>query len=566
MSAQADSSGSDDVDSIDQEEEEVTLPAQISISTLVQEDGIIPFTGLTSDARSGYPDAVNVDGERFEADAPSFHDAIKALPQARKADIQIANPYVEGGESAVSIDTGAIGEIESLDFEDLESLTGQSFSDLASAAAAWAQPRYDAEGSSAVIDPRRLALRTLLDVDCRFHWQLASDQYEPGDMDRIFREKIRACDDDSAFGWIRFRDYGGEVKITTIYPEVRCEANLNTLPEDVDITGDTFEVGDGSKVEEAFIDPEEENAGADSESSTLTLYYGEKMAYGFRGLQRISATPVIYVPNRDILIPFPIQDSAFTFDRVHRGDFMNRRHEKENDRQSPLEWHETMLDRLKDLTTTIETEVIRSNLLSVDFSQYPFDVASFYEYLGVRNTNDSFPVSFAEVAAEKVKDVTSYSGYFCSTCDDEFETFDALESHHQAAHDESLNRDELDPSHVPQPKPTLWTLQIALKMAILEEYGGSKASDRYHQYVQIAGDLLRRPAQQIDLAITEHNIRAEETDEETVEVSKEQQTLAEALSDVEGMEGIIQQEVRLTESQRLQREVQQQLGDIEING
>jgi len=223
-----------------------------------------------------------------------------------------------------------------------------------------------------------------------------------------------------------------------------------------------------------------------------------------------------------------------------------------------------MLDRLTELTTTIETEVIRSNLLSVDFSQYPFDVASFYEYLGVRNTSDSFPVSFAEVAAEKVENVATYSGYGCPTCSEDFETLEDLQSHHQADHREGLSREDLDPCHVPQPKPTLWTLQISLKMAILEEYGGSKASDRYHQYVQIAGDLLRRPAQQIDLAITEHNLRAEEDGEEPVEVPDDQQTLAESLSDVEGVEGIIKQEVDLTESQRLQRDVQQRLGDIEI--
>ncbi|MEF8843099.1 MAG: hypothetical protein V5A62_15990 [Haloarculaceae archaeon] len=71
------------------------------------------------------------------------------------------------------------------------------------------------------------------------------------------------------------------------------------------------------------------------------------------------------------------------------------------------------------------------------------------------------------------------------------------------------------------------TLQLSLLIAVLQEYEGSMASDTYQEYLEVAGELFRKPAMTIQLAIQEHERR---TDDDSQHVLPEnQQTLSDSL-------------------------------------
>jgi hypothetical protein len=537
------------------------LSSSFPIEMIAQEEGTVPFVGLeTPDALPpAVAENIGNDTDRLDRDARSFQEVIEGLPQAELANIHIENLLTVTNGDSVSINQEKIESLDSVSVSEIEAAVGDSLDNIIESATDSASPLLEASGHRAVIDPRRLVLKTLFGVNCQCYWQIASDQYEPGDMQEVLGTQIDAYGSNNAFGWVRFRDWGGDVTITSIFPDFECSPEFDELPDDVSVDGDTFQIAP-AEAESEYLEA----------NSNPTIYYGVQISYGFRGLQRLSARPVVYVAEQDTTLPFPDDDDAFTFDRVHRGDFMDSAHERDNNRQSPLEWQQELLSKLQDLSEQIETDIIRSILVSLDFSQYPFSVEEFYEYLGVQNTSQAFPVSVAEEAADRVRDIAEYSGFSCpvTDCDHQCASFEGLQEHHDDEHGFAIARDALDEEHCPQPTPSLWTLQLALKMTIAETYSGSKASDRYQLFTEIAGELLRKPAQQVKLAISEHNYRAEEESDgdggdEKVTIPENQQTLEDALGDMMDIEGAVGGEVGLTEAQQVQQEVQQKIDNID---
>lgn len=72
----------------------------------------------------------------------------------------------------------------------------------------------------------------------KFRWQIASDRYDAGDPQALLLPMIGAfqqCGATDAFGWCRFRDWGGEVKLTVICPSL---AHKVTPPEEFDAGDD----------------------------------------------------------------------------------------------------------------------------------------------------------------------------------------------------------------------------------------------------------------------------------------------------------------------------------------
>lgn len=98
---------------------------------------------------------------------------------------------------------------------------------------------------------------------------------------------------------------------------------------------------------------------------------------------------------------------------------------------------------------------------------------------------------------------------------------------------------------------------------MIEEYGGSRASDTWQEYLEVAGELLQTPAMMIQLAMREHDRQTSDATERVLEEG--QKRLSDELEDIIELPGIeVDTEATLSdgEAQRIQDHVQQQLGDL----
>lgn len=236
---------------------------QFTASQLLQESGTIPFRGFTEadNVAHEYPDELPVAGEQFDEDATWFLDALEVLPRAGKGQLIANNQFVkERDDGSVSVDVEEIQQVHGLDIDTIEEITGQSLESLGREAESHALPQIPVSGYKEIIDRRRLALRTLFDISCRYRFQISSSSYEAGDMLHLLGKKANTKYND-VFGWIRFRDYGGDVTITTIYSDINTEGVLSEIPDDVaiDFNEEQFRVGDGEgeKASDRFRELEE---------------------------------------------------------------------------------------------------------------------------------------------------------------------------------------------------------------------------------------------------------------------------------------------------------------------
>jgi hypothetical protein len=478
----------------------------VRVTDLIEKQGTLPFIGLTSQCpTSGYPGAGSQLGARFANDpgaAPTYKEVIRVLPNAGEGVIWGTNEFVKpDGRGGVDVDIDAIRQVDGLDPAAIEAQTGASLDQLVDEANP--DPLIEADRRKDIVDRRRLALNAL-GFDCRFRWQIASDRYDAGDMQKFLARKIAACQKagyDDAFGWVRFRDWGGVVHITTIYNDLEYTLSPD-LMDDLDIDGDAITLA-GEDVEDAY---DNGRCGAGH-----TIYYGERTSYDYRGGQRVEAKPVYYAP--EIGAMFPLEHPRFT--RKHIGDIMDARRERANDRVPLIEWYERILQKLGTLATQINTAIVRSRLIGLNFEELPFTVAEFYTLLGI-------PTGYAEEAASKVADFAA-------------------------------------PEHI----PSVWNLQLNLKLALLSEYDGSRASDRFTGFQELAGQIMRRPAQQIQLAFEEYALQQQDADQPDHMIPEDQQTLAESVEDIAELPGVTTEgELDVANAQALEDQVQHQLGNI----
>jgi hypothetical protein len=116
----------------------------------------------------------------------------------------------------------------------------------------------------------------------------------------------------------------------------------------------------------------------------------------------------------------------------------------------------------------------------------------------------------------------------------------------------------------PSSRPTVYNIQLSLLIALLDSYEGSLASDTYQEYIETAGELLRKPAMMIQLALREHD---RQTDDECDRVlPDDQQTLSDALEDIVDIPGIeVGDEGELSDqaAQRLNNRVQRKLTELQ---
>jgi hypothetical protein len=473
-----------------------TAASTVPLTNLVEREGTVPFLGMNSRADADYPDAATIIGPRRVGDNPqSFKEALDVLPHPSEGDLWADNQFVtqNGSSSTVDVDLNAIKDIHGLDTEELEKRTGRSLKELVKAADP--EPLIPVDTNKDIIDKRRLALHTL-GYDCKFRWQIASSRYDPGNMREFFKRKIAACQQhnaDDAFGWIRHHDWGGSVTITTIYPSMAYEVGMPD-DTDVDLREDEITIAD-NPLGQSF-----DEADSDGSDETITIYYGDRMGYDFRGTQKLWAKPVIFVPSAGTMIPIPYDGTDLS--RKHTGDLM----------EDAIEWHEKILTKIDGLCESINQTIVRARIAALDFEELPFDIEDFYRFVGIKND------TYCEKAAERARALAE-----------------------------------------PVTQPTLWNLQLSLKLAILDNYEGSKAGKTYQDYQEIAGQILRYPSTQIQMALEQYEYEKDATDEDESLIDEEQQTLAESLGDVIDLDGVTENRLDATEAQKIESRVQQRL-------
>lgn len=472
----------------------------ISITRLVEQSGTVPFLGITDTGTIEYPNAVNAAGERFiEGSNQSFKATLSILPHAGEGELWAENEFVtQQPDGSVTVDLEALRDVHGLDTASLKQHTGMDLSELIDHTDP--EPAIPITTHKDIIDRRRLALRTL-GFDCRFRWQIASDRYSPGNMRAFFRRKIAACQKhgaNDAFGWIRHFDWGGSVSITTIYPSKSYEVSP---PDDTDIDLSTGEltVAKAPKRDEtnANTDGDEDD---DEPPTSTTIYYGDQMGYDFRGQQKLWVKPVIYIPTTDVMVPLPYSENDLS--RKHTSNLMD----------DAVGWHEQILEQIDKLCTDVNQEIQRARLVAIDFDTLEFDIESFYRYIGINNDD------YVEAAVDRATALAS-----------------------------------------PSTQPTLWNLQLSLKLALLEHYNGNRAGKTYREYQELAGEILRHPATMITTAKEQHRIESETPNNGASDLDNSQTTLAESLEDVIELSGVTENSLDAIEAEEIEQRVQQRL-------
>lgn len=462
---------------------------------------------LAEEAMVSFAGLTPQDDREYPKDVSTDGAYFSDTPRSFKAVIALLPNASEGElwatndfvDTTGTVDLDAIRDIDGLDTPTLESLTGVSLSELA--AGANAEPVVRVRDHKDIVDDRRKALNAL-GYDVGFRWQIASDSYTIINPHEAYLPIISALQqrgEDDAFGWASYRDWGGLLKMVVICPSLRH--TINPEPEVLEDTTD----------EEEPTTATQRLAPAEPEDGSETVVYGGfQTGYDFRGTQTLWARPIIFFPESGTVLP----DTGERYTRRHYGKATDAAHERKHGRVPINEWWRSIYDDIDTRMVEVEVAIRRTRAIAYDFEALPFSLEECYTYWGVA-------AKYAERAAERASSLA-----------------------------------------IPATRPTVFNLQLSLLIALLEEYDGSMASDSYQQYLETAGELFRKPAMMIQLAVQEHD---RQVDDEAERVLLDgQQTLSDALEDIVDIPGIsVESEVDLSDqdAQRVQDRVQQRLDE-----
>jgi hypothetical protein len=474
--------------------------------SLIAEERAFPFRGL-SETGDSYPGEIEpTAGDSHLSDDPvTFKEVISRLPIASSGDLYADNRFVDeyGG-----IDTAAIRNVNGLDVDALEDATDMKIGRLAGLTQA--ESLIEVTDHQDIIDERRLVLSTL-GAPVKFRWQIASDRYcivQPADAYLPIISALQKREAEDVFGWAHYRDWGGEFKMSVIFPSLQRTIVPKEVDDDVDLDETTPDA----------LTTTEDNSDEDEDRGDVgvTIYGGVQTGYDFRGSQAVWAKPMLYVPASNV----PIFGVGARRSRRHVGSATDSTHERRNDRTPINEWWGEIYDDIEAQATVVDREVALGRTLSLDFEDVPYSIPEFYSYLGVSN-------KYAEEAAERVQRFAS-----------------------------------------PPTAPTLWNLQLSLQVAINELYNGSRASDTYREHSEIGQQIYREPSYSIQLALTEHDRQAEGTGSDT-QLPEDQQSLSDSIDDLVDIPGLAadtEADLSNIEAQRIQEDVsgslQQAFDDI----
>ncbi|MFC6942822.1 hypothetical protein ACFQE8_23160 [Salinirubellus sp. GCM10025818] len=261
-------------------------------------------------------------------------------------------------------------------------------------------------------------------------------------------------------------------------------------------------------------DPETDTKGltavSEMDGTDIVVYGGFETGYDFRGTQTLWAKPILYFPETGAVVP----DTGKRYTRRHYGRATDAAHERANDRVPITEWWQSIYDDIDLRMVEVDRTIRRARAIAYDFETLPFSTTDCYRYWGIAET-------YALLAADRATTLAE-----------------------------------------PASRPTVYNLQLSLLLALLDEYGGSWASNTHQEYLEVAGELLRTPAMMIQLAVKEHDCQTDEPTERVLD--EDQQTLSDALEDIVDIPGIdVDTEAALSDeqAQRLHDQVQRQLND-----
>lgn len=402
-------------------------------------------------------------------------------------------------ETNGAVDTDAIRDVHGLDVDALEAAAGTSLEALA--ARRDADPVVRVHDHKDIVDDRRKALNAL-GYDVKFRWQIASDSYAIINPQQAYLPILNALQqrgENEAFGWASFRDWGGLLKMVVLCPSLRQTVSGG---EDIDAGSDDLANQDGITTADSA---------GDSDDEETVIYGGFQTGYDFRGTQTLWARPVLFFPDSGVVLP----DTGEKYTRRHYGQATNAAHERANNRVPINEWWKSIYDDIDTRMVEVDGAIQKTRAISYDFSELPFTLEECYTYWGVAQ-------KYAETAADRATTLAN-----------------------------------------PSTRPSVFNIQLSLLIALLDEYQGSMASNSYQEYLEVAGELFRKPSMMIQLAMQEHD---RQTDDDTQRVlPDDQQTLSDALEDIVDIPGIdVDTEVDLSnkEAQRVQDRVQHRLGDL----
>jgi|AntRauTorcE11898_2_1112593.scaffolds.fasta_scaffold00773_8 hypothetical protein len=355
----------------------VTADRELKPKHLIQKAGTIPFSGLKKPV--AYPDGIDEDkataSHRFNLKNPDpFVSSIEVLPEAYKVETYAENMFVEEDEQGnCETDIEALKDVEGIDYGELTEGEGATVEELANDTET--NKVHHIPSRKVVTDKRRQALRALgWNVKCE--WQIASNRYTPLKVREFFQKKAQVCesrDMRNGFGWVRYRDYGGEVTITTIYPSKRHE--ISAAEED--------EIED----REAINDDDKDRLGtADGEVEDKVALFGDHIRYNFMSKAKMEVKPVVYFPAENTMIPLDMTGKPLV--RKQMGSLM----------EDIEDHHKEVLDRIDEFTQEIDEEIMDARRMIVDFTECEFTMSEFFGLLGLETDE------YIESTVERVKD------------------------------------------------------------------------------------------------------------------------------------------------------------------
>jgi len=485
----------------------LTDPPAVDLADLLTQEANIKFAGLTETDDGTYPDEIPPETRCLTDPPRSFKEAIRVLPKASPGELWATNDFVE---TSGRVDTTAIRDVHGLDIDALEATTGCSLEDLA--AVSDADAVVQVTDHKDIVDDRRKALNAL-GYDVKFRWQIASDSYSIINPQEAYLPIISALQqrgETDAFGWVSYRDWGGLLKMVVICPSLRHVVS----GEQADLEDDVDEDGITSVVSAAQNQPDASDSdGSDAETDNIetVVYGGFQTGYDFRGTQTLWARPILFFPDSGTVLP----DMGERYTRRHYGQATNAVHERNQGRVPISEWWRNIYDDIDTRMIEVDTAIRRTRAIAYNFDDLPFSLEDCYTYWGVAH-------KYAERAADRATSIA-----------------------------------------MPSARPTVFNIQLSLLIALLEEYDGSMASNSYQEYLEVAGELFRKPAMMIQLAMQEHDRQTEEPNERVL--PEGQKTLSDALEDIVDIPGItVDSEADLSDgaAQRVQDRLQQRLGDV----
>jgi hypothetical protein len=344
--------------------------------SLIDEERTLTFRGL-SETGNSYPEEIKptASDSRLSDDPATFKEVINRLPIASSGDLYADNKFVDeyGG-----IDTAAIRNVDGLDVNALEKATDMKLGRLAGLTQA--DPLIEIDDHQDIIDERRLALSTL-GAPVKFRWQIASDRYcivQPADAYLPIIRTLQKREASEMFGWAHYRDWGGEFRMSILFPDLRRTVIRKENDDDVDPDA----AGSDALTE---IEPDDDDEG-------VTVYGGVQTGYDFRGSQAVWAKPMLYVPASDVAV-FGVGERR---SRRHVGSATDAAHERQNNRTPISEWWGEIYDDIEAQATVVDNEIALGRTLSLNFNDVPYSMIDFYRYLGISK-------KYAEEAAERAQ-------------------------------------------------------------------------------------------------------------------------------------------------------------------